>query len=847
MGWGVSVQAAACGNIVAPAHWREGADSSDPSVTTPLEDCTNPFGVTPEDANPYSLYIEGNKVENQSVVTLDSGATTYYYHRGNVSPTVQKHFTLFRHDGADFRYVNTEPTEPDEAFYREYAATYFEPGLDYEPVIQAILDESFYIPDNEELDSRVYSFYSEAWYHYAEHRRPVLSEGTYTAVFTETSIIMIGQAETETQRSSLLAWLLPIAHAAEPGSRTFTVTFTIAKPIPEPAGASSVLFLPGIQASRLYTDGLLGTEDMLWEPNINDDVAQLAMAENGTSVNDIYTRDVVNEIFGVLNVYKTFLSMLEDMKEREEIKDFLPFPYDWRYDVQDLVVSGTKYDTGVKSAIDEIEKLAADSYSNRVTIVAHSNGGLFAKALMIELEGRNIAHLIDKVVFIGTPQLGTPKAIGAILHGYGQKYGGGFISDDATARDVIRNMPGAYALLPSDAYFEEVGGTVVTNDDKPQTTYLDSYNNIDTYAKLVDFMTDAQDTRGDDVSIQVPNTSNAALLQKARDLHRELDSWIAPSSTQVFEIAGVGIATIKAFEYKSFPCSVDVVGLLCLGGGYSKPSPVTTVYGDETVVATSAVAYKGDKFTAYVDLQEEGEELFISQREHSNLTESNTVKDYVSSILKFGYQSESLNIPEDYIEVKRRYTIAGVHSPVDILVIDGVGRKLGIELGAYYQEISGAQYIELADSRYVILPAGEYEIILSGYATGTYSVTLETLSGETTETFGGIFGASTSPSMRGSFDIDDGEVGRLSIDMNGDDTEDYSADLETGLIAVSTTTPVIDVTDGTKKSSGTRVGKLPRPQVAGISLSKEEEYYQKAFELLTLLQRYLELIKNKHE
>jgi hypothetical protein len=90
-------------------------------------------------------------------------------------------------------------------------------------------------------------------------------------------------------------------------------------------------------------------------------------------------------------------------------------------------------------------------------------------------------------------------------------------------------------------------------------------------------------------------------------------------------------------------------------------------------------------------------------------------------------------------------------------------------------------------------------------------------------------------------------VGRLSIDMNADDTEDYSADLETGLIAMSTTTPIIAVVGGNKKSSGTRVGKLPKPHVAGISLSNDEAYYQKVFELLTLLQCYLELIKNKHE
>ncbi len=869
-GWIISVvlflsaaplYAAACGNITAPDNWQSNSQSIGDISSTPITNCADPFGVTTDPPNPYTLEIAGQLVaagSHQTVmVTGDTVADYGYTGRSHQSGAV---WSIFRHVGEDLEYVQITPSEMTTADYITFAETYFS-----DPTIRALYVEiyesdnrdSYFDEYDPELDDYIAKVDAEGYqissrfYNYLfaaelahEQIRPALPLGTYTFVWVEYLLI-------ETQRTwweQVIDSMIPTAYAADfPPPNIYTQTITLTKASPEPVVASSVLFLPGIQASRLYTDGLLGTEDQLWESNSNGDVAQLEMTEDGLSVNDIYTKDVVAEIFGVLNVYKTFISMLEDMKESEEIKDYLPFPYDWRYDVRELVDNGTKYDTGVRSAIDEIEKLASTSFSGKVTIIAHSNGGLFAKALMIKLEERGIAHLVDKVIFIGTPQLGTPKAIGAILHGYGQQYAGGLISDDETARDVIRNMPGTYALLPSEAYFEEVMGSVVTNDDLPQTAYLDPYNNIDTYTGLVDFMLDVQNTREDDVSIQVPNTSNAGLLLSARDLHRQLDTWVAPSSTQVFEIAGVGIATIKGFEYKSFPCSIDVAGLLCLGGGYSKPFPITTVYGDETVVATSAVAYKGDKFTAYVDLFEEGVGILRSRFEHANLTESPTVKEYTQSILKFGYQNDTLNIPEDYIEVTRRYTIAGVHSPVDLLVIDSIGKKLGIESGVYYEEIFGAQYIELADSRYVILPEGQYEISLSGYATGTFSVTLETVSGERTETIGGVFGASTSPSMIGRFTINDGLAGRLLVDLNGDHTEDYYADLETGLIAMSTTTPTIAIIDGKQKSSGTRVGKLPKPQVAGISLSNDEAYYQKVFELLTLLQRYLELIKNKNE
>jgi len=60
------------------------------------------------------------------------------------------------------------------------------------------------------------------------------------------------------------------------------------------AGHSSIAFIPGIQAGRLYRQQTF--ENQLWEPNAISDVNTLNMNENGTSENhDIYTRDVINE------------------------------------------------------------------------------------------------------------------------------------------------------------------------------------------------------------------------------------------------------------------------------------------------------------------------------------------------------------------------------------------------------------------------------------------------------------------------------------------------------------------------------------------------------------------------
>src|SRR3972149_6975130 len=94
---------------------------------------------------------------------------------------------------------------------------------------------------------------------------------------------------------------------------------TTPPPPPLPTCCSSILFLPGFEASRVYktsvTSCTVNCEDTLWEPNGNSDVEALFMTVLGESVDDsIYTRDVLDEAYSVLNIYKSFLEKMQDMK-----------------------------------------------------------------------------------------------------------------------------------------------------------------------------------------------------------------------------------------------------------------------------------------------------------------------------------------------------------------------------------------------------------------------------------------------------------------------------------------------------------------------------------------------------
>jgi hypothetical protein len=74
---------------------------------------------------------------------------------------------------------------------------------------------------------------------------------------------------------------------------------------------SNVLFLPGLESSRLYLDKktFLGTStNELWEPNRNDDVRKLFMTSTGQSINaGIYTKDVIDSALGLFPIYKALL------------------------------------------------------------------------------------------------------------------------------------------------------------------------------------------------------------------------------------------------------------------------------------------------------------------------------------------------------------------------------------------------------------------------------------------------------------------------------------------------------------------------------------------------------------
>lgn len=547
---------------------------------------------------------------------------------------------------------------------------------------------------------------------------------------------------------------------------------------------SSVLFLPGIQASRLYTDGILGTEDRIWEPNHDGDVAQLEMTEAGQSIEDLYTRDVIDSIFGFSDVYGSFLTYLDTLKSQQVISDWTPYAYDWRYAVSDIVRDGTKYEAEQRKLIESVEALAKNNNSH-VTIIAHSNGGLLAKALVVALEEQDKSHLIDRIILVASPQLGTPKAIGSMLHGYDQEKLGGLIITDETAREVIRNFPGAYGLLPSDAYFTKTNEPVVTFDNASSTEIFSRVygTTVDSSDELIDFMVGTVDGRPTAVDINEASHANADMLRSAQNMHRAtLDAWIAPTHIQVFEIVGVGLDTVKGFEYQEFIEKTCISGggpgsVVCAYDPYYEPVPQFTQYGDETVVASSAEAYSGSKQTYYVDLLEIKNDENAREVTHSDITSQPSLQQFIGGLL----QRTTVATPFIYTTMPSFTSdqeVIGVHSPATLVVTDSLGNMVGKPSGSTstpsVNEIPGSAFFEVAGATYIIMPSAlDYTATVLGVGEGSYTLTIEMQQGETlrTRTFT-LPHATVTPDMSATFSKTGGEYSDVATDYDGDGVTD---------------------------------------------------------------------------
>lgn len=231
-----------------------------------------------------------------------------------------------------------------------------------------------------------------------------------------------------------------------------------------------VVVIPGIMGSKLY-NGNFNDDNLIW-PNMikillpgSDFLDVLKLSSDGKNPE---SQGVTILVGGIVDKYDPLINYLHQNGYSEDDGTLIIFSYDWRKDIQDSAA---------------LLKNTLSSYS-KINIVAHSMGGLVA---MAALNDPAFLQKVNKLITLGTPYQGAPKAYKILQYGDSLFFGGtqypiGLLSSEKV-REISQNMPGIYQLLP--------------------TVFYDS-----TYSKTFDW----------------DKLDNKALLERARSFQAEIGS-----------------------------------------------------------------------------------------------------------------------------------------------------------------------------------------------------------------------------------------------------------------------------------------------------------------------------------
>lgn len=748
-----------CGDIIVPAGFYE-LDSEE--ERTPVDDCANPFNADASVNFTYQASLSGTPLTPGQEVTISATATELFGQFNYAYPDAYgwANLYIFRNEGDNYWLVDVAGV--DNFNWRE------------------------------------------------------VEEGEYTAVVVYEFAPVLNQRN---WWERLRDKIIPTAHAYFEGYKEVTTfDFSVVRADPPPAGASSVLFLPGIMGSRLYEENgacsLSGDIEVRerWLEVSNCDLLRLETNFLGESTNDIFTfSDDRGQLDRALlpDFYDSFIDAMESWQSDDLINGFRVVPYDWRMSIDDVI--NTSYDPATRRLIADdvasykdgylyksISELAATSLSGKVTIVTHSNGGLVAKGLLRRMSDSNdpLLQKIDRLIMVAAPQVGTPEALLGLLHGIDLGFlgNGDAFLDMETSRLLQNKMAFAHHLLPNANYFNRTNAAVVTFDDGPLTTpWKQKYGQIRDRATLHTFLDDESGRpKPEPDDLLQPEIVDAALLTYARNMETLLN-WTPPSSMQVIQVAGTGLDTTAGLTYfTDRECVKHNFGFSFLGCAEYQPKigyrVNSVIDGDQTVVAPSALYMPSSQAEQWwVDMPRYNLSGIFGRtfdRKHSNIFEVSEVVSFIENKLfdeAGNYNFISNTAPE--LDSGPRLTFQ-LHSPLDLAVVTDDGEVSSTTIG-----VTNAVYRKIGEVQYLSLPADtpNTRLRMRGYATGSFTLDIERREGneiKERQTFSGVPSA-TSTVVTAAITPDLPPV-QLSVDVDGNGTVDMRYD-EKGVVVEAVT------------------------------------------------------------
>src|SRR3989338_3744933 len=362
-------------------------------------------------------------------------------------------------------------------------------------------------------------------------------------------------------------------------------------------------------------------------------------------------------------------ALIDDLKSQGYVEGETLFylPYDWRKDIDDNIsVLGSK--------IDEILNVSG---VGKVDIVAHSQGGLIVKRLLYKQPAYQ--SKVQKLVLLGTPHLGSPKAAKALL--YGDSMGVSFLGlglDPAEIKKIGKNLPAIYQMLPSKEYFNQAPG---------YWGEIDRHVFGNNTAIVYDYNTSMQ--RLKDAGL------NASLIDRAEVFHDPgFESFdFSGTGVDAYSIVGCQTPTLQTMLVKSFGKDKILYGP-----------------GDETVPLASSSHIKGT--TMFYSLDAVHGTMFTAEGTRHKIVN-----------LIAGTQLPEPLFAQDPGDCLLNGWQFSSHSPVTLHVYDQFGNHLGPNPeGGLDTEIPGSSYDTISGQTFVFVPAGlAYTVTLDATDKGEFS------------------------------------------------------------------------------------------------------------------------------
>jgi pimeloyl-ACP methyl ester carboxylesterase len=853
-----------------------------------ITNCDNPFYSV---STMKDYYVNGLLIKNNDVIQTENPIILYKYKGDEL---IDFYISLYRHEDNDFRFVeennsystydqlfsaviNVLPEDEARAhFYTEIFAS----EDDWFYLYEKYPDTNWYDTTNKKLDqftgefiADVYNLIYERVYQLADYYRTPLEYGTYTAVYT-----MDGGggcdifSEAKSILDKFMQFIIPTAHACVPRlPETATITFTIAPPL-EPAGAPSILFLPGIMGSHLYEEGSfcgLNGEVQLWTSiwPFKNTCKQLRLKTNlaGESINDIYTKPgaVVEAVLG-FNLYESFVADLTTWQQEGSIGGYKVVPYDWRLKLNDILK--TKLVAG--RIVFDVNAHYTDSYlyqslaslatttTSEVTIVAHSNGGLLAKYFLDYLKEQNdpLLSRIKNLILVAVPQNGTPEAVISMLHGSGM---GPFetVVTQQTARELVTTSAFGHHLLPASSYFSSTGMPVITFSPGAATNdFIEKYGtSISSKDDLHAFLSDTSRQVPAADELGVPPVVDQFLLNYSNEVHAVQSEWQPPETLHVHQVAGTGLYTPIALEYFTNEKCVKRNPLKLFMCVETKPSlsyrVIQNPFGDETVVDLSAIKNEESLQKNYLDLKKYNDFPLRIDRIHRDILEVPELRTFIKNIVSnidSSYTYLSQTRPA-FSEDKKIKTY--LYSPLDLTAVHNDGTIVSSTTPRYL----GIKYFRFGEVQTIIIPDELRDLVtlkLNGESFGSFTLDIEEWEGSlrlSSKQFKAVPSATSTivtvplaESLNETMLMVDYD-GDMEIDVAigvGDDSELIYTET-----AIDLPSPVAILTP--RRPAGSSVRLLPAGLVLGVVDGDdiELERLKKMYDLLVELHRLLVLLK----